>query len=446
MFENLPEQLLPVYAEAGVDEPIELFQGVLELNQNGEIVIGSGSLQFQWIPITGIVVRFTTPTDYRGIGLGKAILRIPEMGVSVDTQLVLTPMIPGTGPIEGIVGQLNRGNQDSCTRLRFHLANLPAYFGSSVRTCQGGASAKRLSFNYLDWEIIMDAVDRNQDELVQRRGFRITHLCALSKRDGSSFSLDDAEPALESLGYFFSFCRGGWTRPFLFSLEDPDGQSIGDRWETVFIDRYRQVHSWVPSTEPISGHLGRAFEGFAQKWFSSDWHDAIRTATEWYIDSSAGAAEKSIVVLQAALETLAWTSLVGVNKQVGKKNWKGDFHEKLRRLLTSCSIPIQLPSSLASLHSYCLAEGIEDGPKAVTQVRNALVHPTPRRRKSLRESPASLVEAWILGMWYLDLLMLHIFDFMGTYSDRTVRSGWRGEEVKAVPWNTEAESRIAVSE
>jgi hypothetical protein len=43
-------------------------------------------------------------------------------------------------------------------------------------------------------------------------------------------------------------------------------------------------------------------------------------------------------------------------------------------------------------------------------------------------------DAWLLGMWYLELVLLRLFDYEGTYSNRLVREGWIGDEVQPVPW------------
>ena len=47
-------------------------------------------------------------------------------------------------------------------------------------------------------------------------------------------------------------------------------------------------------------------------------------------------------------------------------------------------------------------------------------------------------EAWSLALWYLELLLLLLFEYQGQYSNRLKRDVYRGEEVERVPWTTSA--------
>jgi|HubBroStandDraft_4_1064222.scaffolds.fasta_scaffold344460_2 hypothetical protein len=62
----------------------------------------------------------------------------------------------------------------------------------------------------------------------------------------------------------------------------------------------------------------------------------------------------------------------------------------------------------------------------------ALVHPTPRKRKLLQQDPGAAVNAWALGLWYPDLIILNICAYNGRYSNRLV-GGWHGDEITKVP-------------
>jgi hypothetical protein len=109
------------------------------------------------------------------------------------------------------------------------------------------------------------------------------------------------------------------------------------------------------------------------------------------------------------------------------------FSKKLRQLLQNCSIPLPIPAELTRLQAYCKAQGILDGPEALTRVRNALVHPTPSKRKLLQQEPGAAMDAWALALWYLDLIILNVCAYSGRYSNRMI-GGWRGDEIMKVPW------------
>ncbi len=42
-------------------------------------------------------------------------------------------------------------------------------------------------------------------------------------------------------------------------------------------------------------------------------------------------------------------------------------------------------------------------------------------------------EGWLLGQWYLELILLQLFDFNGKYANRTTKLRYVGH-VELVPW------------
>jgi len=279
--------------------------------------------------------------------------------------------------------------------------------------------------------------DPLEDEIPKDGGYAITHVGVVERIDGSALSLKDSEPVLDCLGHYLSFCRGSWTYPVLLCAEDAAGSVVGQRWEMSHtIDRSKQTIPWLPRNEPVGAHMLEAFRGYAEAWFSALWGDAIRIATQWYVESSTGAVEKSIILTQAAFELLAWTRLVEDTHALSKKVWESrsmSFAEKLRQLLESCSIPLSVPAKLDQLLAYSKALRVSDGPEALASLRNALVHPSPRKRKRLEEHPGAALGAWSLGLWYLDLIILRVCAYKSSYSNRTV-GGWPADDAMAVPW------------
>lgn len=285
----------------------------------------------------------------------------------------------------------------------------------------------------------IDAVvfdDKQYSRLSSSRGYQLTHVGIAARRDSTPFSAADCESVLECLGYFLSFCRGAWTSPILLSGEDENGNVLGEVWRGKRIEPFAHTFSWVPSTESSSGSLNEAFLGYAQRWFSLVWADALRISTQWYVESSTGAIEKSLILIQTALELLTWVRLVEEQHAMTQQQWndRRSFSVKLRQLLTSMSIPLSVPLPLRNLETHRIATQAQDGPEAFTYIRNTLVHPNLVRRARLNSTPQALSEAWFLGGWYLDLCMLNILGYSGSYSNRTIRQGWAGDEVENVPW------------
>lgn len=267
-------------------------------------------------------------------------------------------------------------------------------------------------------------------------GFGITHVGKLERITGGSFSAADAKGIEEALFWFLSFCRGSWVAPLLAVGFDAGGKQVWEEWRKWKIERWRRVGSWFDSWSRV-GLVG-VFPGFHRRWKDESWNEPIRLALHWYVESNmcAGGVEGGTILAQAAFELLAWTLLVEDQKVLSEDEFKKlRASDMLRSLLSSCEIPLAIPSSLCELTKSATAHNWADGPHAITEVRNALVHASPKKRKKvLGADTGTRYEAWWLGLWYLELVLLWLFDFRGKYSDRLVRDGGKGQEVRLVPW------------
>jgi hypothetical protein len=117
------------------------------------------------------------------------------------------------------------------------------------------------------------------------------------------------------------------------------------------------------------------------------------------------------------------------------------FADKLRALVSSCGFSPAIPNHLCELDAYAKTAAPSktgsrpDGPDALTQIRNGLVHPSPTKRQRLAQYPGAIMQAWTLTRWYLDLVLLHVCGYQDVYSNRVSKDArWRGDEVESVPW------------
>ncbi len=446
MFEELPIALAPEYTTSEIDQSIVLYEGEMEIVQEANSWHGTGAIRFEWLPFSRVAMRFypMDPNAHIELKPSKLRIRLFDLDTEADVNLTRIPFAfpsASTEPTEGIVRQIDCGQIASCARLRFHLTNLPLWLGNPVRNQKGGSTAKRLSLRHGEWDVTIDAIkfdSREHQELKNSGGHRLTHAGMVVRRDGAPFSLTGCEPLLECISYFLSFCRGAWIRPLLLSAEDETGKVVGRRWASELVDRYKSTISWVPSTEPVAAVIQNAFEGYADAWFSELWADALRIVTQWYVEGSTGAAQKSIILLQTALELFAYVRLVEDRKILTKNDWRIPFSSKLRILLSQTSIPLLIPPNLPGLSKYCSANQVSDGPEGITSIRNALVHPKPGKRARLKAHPRALTDTWRLALWYLDLCILNACGYKGRYSNRIAAVTWAGDEVEAVPWSSTA--------
>ncbi|MGZ4098758.1 MAG: hypothetical protein ACXVNM_07755, partial [Bacteroidia bacterium] len=60
-----------------------------------------------------------------------------------------------------------------------------------------------------------------------------------------------------------------------------------------------------------------------------------------------------------------------------------------------------------------------DGPDAITQIRNAIIHSQEEKRKKLDSMDnMTKYEALQLGIWYIEMALLSILEFKETYFNR----------------------------
>lgn len=94
----------------------------------------------------------------------------------------------------------------------------------------------------------------------------------------------------------------------------------------------------------------------------------------------------------------------------------------LRKALDCAGIPLETPAGLDTLRTF--ADG-KDAVWAVTEARNNAVHP----RKDAGAEGLLYWEAWTLGRWFVELMVLNAIRYQGCYSNR-LREG----RIERVPW------------
>lgn len=105
--------------------------------------------------------------------------------------------------------------------------------------------------------------------------------------------------------------------------------------------------------------------------------------------------------------------------------------DRVRVLLFWLGTPRAIPSRYAELAKSLPNK--PDGPRAITEIRNTIIHPTKSNRaKRDTLSLAAIAEAWQLNMWYIELALLKLLDYQGSYFNRTQGTG--SGTIDTVPW------------
>jgi hypothetical protein len=222
--------------------------------------------------------------------------------------------------------------------------------------------------------------------------------------------------------------RGFWCGPFL-PVGQLNGKNEWHLWRSFRLTSWVGVNSWFPYDKVHRLHtLNLLWDGFLSKWHDPLWKEPIKYAINWYIEANlnAGALEGAIVLTQTALELFGWLYLVEdqATRSVSKTQFdKSHAHQKIRSLLTAiripCAVPAEMPNLLQEAQNLCSA--MPDGPCVFAELRNSIVHPKERHRAVVAgTSRDARVEAWSLGLWYVELAFLGIFGYQGEYYRRFV--------------------------
>jgi len=182
--------------------------------------------------------------------------------------------------------------------------------------------------------------------------------------------------------------------------------------------------------------------GFWRAHTDPDWKDTVEWAVYWYLSASAVSqnSETSLLASQAGLESLGMKLIQNTDSLSTIKAVKNKYpsaRNRIRRTLDILGIPLDVPNDLARLMAQAVTREWEDGPQALADTRNSLAH--PKKGKEARIA----FEAAQLGLWYLELALLGLFDYRGPYCNRTILNGLRGA-TEPVPWEMARRSMDSV--
>ncbi|BDI17758.1 hypothetical protein ANSO36C_35600 [Nostoc cf. commune SO-36] len=437
--------IIPIYLTGEPNQPIQLYQGSLKITQEGTVYEGNGTVFFEWLPSPDVKFLFSKSDNefLIQLELGKGNLNLSEIQSYAEVFISSIPM-DFEHESGDISGTLNKPailrSENNLSHIVFHLTNFHQFSGMPISTSRAMWRG-RLILEAENWNVFIDSLQNLGDiikSLESKGGYAITHVGRLERSDKKPFTTKDADDVLEALHWFVSFCRGFRTSPILLVGYDNSSEKV---WEnctySYTTSAWRSVHSWFADSQD-SCSLGKLFPGFLNRWRSTTWNQPIRFAIHWYLESiaQAGAVQGSIVLMQAAFEILAWTLLVEEKGIISQQEFeKLKAAEKLRHLLSQCGVPLKIPDSLTELLKASKELNWVDGAQALTEIRNAIVHPNPKKRQKYLNRPfPEQIDAYKLGLWYLELILLNLFEYKGKYFNRIANKEFYQENIEVVPW------------
>jgi hypothetical protein len=445
-FEGLPMQSEPVYTTPTVNEPILLSQAIVKAESLGEHYPCEGAIRLTFLPEPRLSFEVQLKPPFNSsLRIGDATLEVTgisdPISASVWSNHSSSNYIVDPPTAKGMIRELSFGQTTNLSSVMVHITNFYSFLGSPVRNPAGTQMRNaRAEIEFAPWRLTVEGLPQTAgltDALKESGGFGLTHIARLQRIDGQTFSVEEARPILfRSLPDYLSFCRGFRVGSFLGVGFDADSKPIWHDWTLDRFERWQNVDSWFNELD-----YGGLIDGFPNYWIKSrevEWGEPIHLALHWYLECNqqAGGVEGSIILGQAAFELLAWTMLVGDRRVLSNDGFKAlPAMDKLRLLLSSCAIPLSIPPALKALASAAKEFNWVDGPKALTEVRNALVHSDPDKRKKISKLATEVrVDAWSLVLWYLELTMLFIIGYKGQYINRISGYTFKGDGIESVPW------------
>lgn len=436
-------ELVPAYRFQGPNQSVHIADDQASIEDGGGKVLLSGPAEVRLVLLPRPRVQILVSSQNLSFSIlnKPAVLKLLNHGRQVEGFPAKTNVSTSTGthvawhprsePILG-VGNDNTGMR----RVVFHLFNFKEILGTTRSVEQRDHSSHAIEHANLEssnWSVELRSLaetKENIEKLNNEGGYGLTHVASLKKNDGANFSGKHASEMLDALRFFFSFAKGAWCNPVCPVGFNKSGKTVWQSWSSPR-DSWCSPLSWFdPHT---STQIEQLFPGFLRRWQDMDWRAALHEVIYWYMnanDSSRGI-DAGIVLTQTAIERLSFEYSVKERKLVETEGFKGlRASDKFRLLFSSLDIPVGISSNSPELGKLAKQFKWLDAPHSITEVRNSLVHPEHKRRGQFN---SALYETWNLGLWYLELALLRLCGFSGTYSNRLIPGRWVGQ-VEDVPW------------
>jgi hypothetical protein len=406
------------------DHPVDLFRGpaTLDWRSTGKVESLHLTLTWHWEPTPSIYVSLAETPDDDEPRAGYAQIRINKVPGSLravvahhsftavgDELPLSTRGLPyiASGWLDG--GELGTGPLRS---LQFGILNFP-----SIQEEVGETAERRRHWQVIEhpldliwsqWRLTLTPRAHDEAWGPSREAGRvaITHVGRLNRLDGGPFETTDARLVLDGLRALLTFARGERCGPGIAV----GGSVDGGQWSLWDLDDVDPMYSTDPPSlgwmgEDQAAALQSIVGGWMRLWSNDTWRQTLDLAVALRTDAAARRPDVGIVVAQQAMEQLSWSVLVEDEAVLSREGFtKLPAADRIRLALANAGVPLDLPDHLLSMPE---SKDYDDGPHALTSIRNGLVHPPAASRitSSVRDH---LGEWRDLALQYIDLLVLDL--------------------------------------
>lgn len=430
------------------ESSVLLNQGRAEMCIERNTYTGNGEVRLDLLPRGGLHLygkfKGVPPTDAGMAITGQKTItyfsinsrQVEGFAVDIGTEPVAQELnikwCPSSEPIMGVGDESTQ-----MIRVVFHLFNFVELFGTRRSVEQSGTTMNAIEHVDLahgGWRVELKsllATRGNIKVLKAEGGYRLTHVGSLGRADGTPFTGKDAYDYLKALRFFLSFAKGGWCEPICAVGYDASSNRVWECWSSPR-EPWHTPLSWFDQHN--SSQLAVLFPGFMTRWENDDWCETLREVIYWYLNAnySSRGIDAGIILTQAAIERLSYEFVVKDRRLLTANGFKDlCASDRFRLLFSSLGMPLDIPVETPELQSLAARSHMNwlDAMHALTEIRNSLVHPEHKRHGQFVRV---YYEAWNLGLWYLEMSILAICGYSGTYGNR-LKQRWYGE-IEEVPW------------
>lgn len=438
----ISETIQPYYSFAN-SAGVPLYAGpLIYLPRRGSAAEqGDGTVSLWLAPAPRVLMRGTDKRAVRDVNdllEGMESPQLPQMSAvpSAPEGLSETGSSAWLGPVGGYVV----GKTAAARRVTFHLANFLPVVGwhitDGLNTWLG-----RITIGAGPWEITIDSRPDLAEVLSaagERGGNAITHTCSLERRDGRSFAYARAQEVMTCLTWCLWFCRAAAPSVLVPVGFDSDGRALWSRWAAPHTDPLPDSHRQWFDTARGAEQLSELFPLFWQRYNDPVWRQSLQLAVRYYSGAvTPETLQRSVILAQVGLEALAYTHLVEATQKLKRKHFKHPISNHIRQLLIDFKIPRSIPRNSYGLKDV-RASKPWDGPAAVAWLRNDIVHGP--NHKVHADRWRTWYQGWQLAVWYLELAVLAVVGYEGSYRNRFSDELLPGA-VEPVPWTIKRSDR-----
>ena len=348
-------------------------------------------------------------------------------GAQLDAMCLVRPFLTGRGsliPARLPVDVLDK--KIPLKSVRFSILNFPEFHGMQdnwVETESGSPTTPHVKLEASGWCIEITGVANITDMLkVLNRdgGYAFTHDGLITRADDTPFSVEEVDPLLEALRMFLSFAKGTYCSLALVEGEGELGERTWARWGAHYVPSWKAIGSWI-----LRNSGGDILAGLFPKFVSlfeggSHSRETVTRALDWYLTSNESAVHVGLILTEAALERLAYHVLGSRQRSTGRF---------IEAALKQLNLDTNIPQECKELRDLQIPQKWTSGPHAIDDIRNDLVHPQSNLDNV---SVYAHHEAWNLGQWYIEMILLNELCYQGSYKNRL--SDWESNVIQHVPW------------